>query len=132
LGFQFDGVAARFRDKTVSAFYRKLKWTLYGEARDIVRRFPGKSLSFLDSKFDESELLQRFGRRKGFANCSDVHQWTFWTYATRSTDIMKPFGSHLYRQISNYKKFVRKHRLAALSKALEQSPKGAELPISML
>lgn len=131
LGFQFDGIAARFRDKTVSAFYRKLKWAIYGEARDIVRRFPGKPKVFLDGKFDEGELLQRFGRRKGFGENADVHQWTFWTYATRSTEIMKPFGSSLYKQISNYKRFVRRHRVAALDKALENSPKSAGLKISL-
>jgi hypothetical protein len=117
LGFQFDGNEARFRDKTVSSFYRKLTWAIKSEARRIVRKYPGQSLSFIEGKFDVSELMQRFGRKKGFAEIDDVRDWTFWTYVTRSTDLMGPFGPHLYRQIANYKRFVRYHVPLALAHA---------------
>lgn len=122
LGFQFDGIEARFRDKTVSAFYRKLKWSIFSEARALVRKFPGKPLPFIQKKFDTSALMEKFGRRKGFATCDDVHQWTFWTYVTKSVKIMGPLGPRLYRQVSNYKKFVRHHVPAAIAAAHAKRP----------
>lgn len=118
LGFQFDGLQARFRDRTTSNFYRKLKWAIYGEARRLVRKHPGKPAAFIESKFDISGLLQRFGRKKGFSGCGDVRNWTFWTYVNRSSKIMGPLGPNLRRQIKNYKNFVRYHTPQAIEKAL--------------
>jgi hypothetical protein len=114
LSFQYKGREARFRDKTVSGFYRKLKWSLYAEVREMVRKYPGKSDKFIEAKLDTSQIMQKFGRKKGFADCNDVREWTFWTYVNRSTEIMWSLGPSLYRQISNYKRFLRHHLMAAL------------------
>jgi len=120
LGFQFDGKQARFRDKTVSSFYRKLKWAINSEVRAIMRKYPNKPASFIEKKLDASELMQRFGRKKGFSDVIDVREWTFWTYVHRSSEIMDPLGPTLFRQMSNYKRFVRSHLTAAI--AAEFSP----------
>lgn len=72
LGLQFNGKEARFRDKTISGFYRKLKWSIYSEVRATVRRYPGKSAAFVEEKLDASSLMERFGRMKGFSDCADV------------------------------------------------------------
>jgi hypothetical protein len=119
LGFQFDGAEARFRDRTVSAFYRKLKWAIYAEARRTVRKYPKKTAAFIEGKIDASKLMQRFGRTKGFSESDDVHGWTFWTYVNRSAKIMGSLGPNLHRQIENYKKFVRYHLPLAVEKAFE-------------
>ncbi|MEY4706718.1 MAG: hypothetical protein RJB58_441 [Pseudomonadota bacterium] len=114
LGFQFDGKEARFRDKTVSGFYRKLKWSIFSEVRAMTRRYPGKSAAFVEKKLDASLLMQRFGRKKGFSDCADVRDWTFWTYVHRSSETMGLLGPNLFKQISNYRRFVRSHLATAL------------------
>jgi hypothetical protein len=123
LGFQFDGARAKFRDRTVSAFYRKLKWALRSEARSIANRFRGKPLSFIVEKFDESKFLEKFGRKKGFSEVHDVREWTFWTYVHRSAEIMGDLSPQMYKQVTNYKRFVRRHAPLALREAHDKANK---------
>lgn len=106
LGFRFDGERVYLRDGTLSGFWRKASAMLSREAVSLVKRYPGKDLTFLRGEFGVDHIIQRVGRVRGFERRLDKKSWTFWTYVTRANTI---FGemSHIHSQLSRYRSKIR-------------------------
>lgn len=82
LGFRFDGKRVYIRDSTLSNLQRKIARKSKSAAIRLVKRYPGKSLSFLEKHSDVEGLIMKFGRVRDFDERSDEYRsWTFWTYA---------------------------------------------------
>lgn len=107
LGFRFDGKRAYLRDSTVSRFYRKMTFYCRREAIMLVKRFPGKSLKFLQSKINSEEIEKRYGRVEGF-DPKNAKNWTFWTYARRATEVFGPVGRPILNQVRGYRAFLKR------------------------
>lgn len=107
LGFRFDGERVYLRDTTISNFRRKITRAVNGEARDLVMRYPGKDLAYLEAQLNPDLIIERFGRVRGFGRDIDKSSWTFWTYVSRAS---KAFGNEarIYKQVSNYRDDIRK------------------------
>jgi len=116
LGFRFDGKRVYLRDQTLSNFRRKIARAIKSEAYGLVKRFPGKDLTFLNNEIDSDEIIKRFGRVKDCESKSNKREWTFWTYVKRSE---KVFGkkSKAFQQISSYRVDIRKRTMKVLAEA---------------
>ncbi len=118
LGFQFDGAHARLRSGTMSNFYRKVTFAVRSEAKHLIARYPDKTPKEIYSTINLSRLYEKFGRKRGFENfAKDVKKWNFWSYVTRASGAMKPYGALLHRQMRGYKAFVRSNLLREISRA---------------
>lgn len=106
LGFRFDGEHVHLRDRTLGGFWRKASAMLSREAVSLVKRYPGKDLTFLTGEFNVDHVIQRVGRVRGFERRLDKKSWTFWTYVTRANNI---FGemSRIHSQLSQYRSKIR-------------------------
>jgi hypothetical protein len=118
LGFRYDGRFAFLRDTTLSRLYRKLTKSIRAEAYTLVRRYPGKSRAFIESQFNPSEFMQRYGRVADFDNGATYESWTFWTYAKRAIQTFGPLGNPIGKQLRNYRRIVRTRINHEIGKAL--------------
>lgn len=106
LGFRFDGRRVYLRDSTVSRYYRKMTFYCRLEAIGLVKRFPGKSLEFLQGKVNIEEIDKKYGRVEGF-DPKNARKWTFWTYARRAGEIFGDMGRPIVKQVRGYRAFLR-------------------------
>jgi hypothetical protein len=106
LGFRFDGKSVFLRDSTVSGLFRKMARSAKAHCRAHVSRYPGKDLKFLQEKLSVPRFLEHFSKVEEFDECSDVKDWTFWTYASRAAKTFEKRGLPIYRQLKNQKKFI--------------------------
>lgn len=116
LGFRYDGKVAYLRDATLSRLYKKVTRSIRAEARALIRRYPGKSEAYIESKFDAPKFMQRFGRVAEFDSKASYDTWTFWSYAKRAIETFGPLGQPIGRQLKNYAQIVRSrmtHEIAA-------------------
>lgn len=118
LGFRFDGRFAYLRDATLSRLYRKVTRSIRAEARSLVRRYPGQTQAYIESKFDAPKFMQRYGRVAEFDNRASYDTWTFWTYAKRAVDTFGALGRPIIGQLSNYGLIVRTRARHEIVKAL--------------
>lgn len=108
LGFRYDGKNVFVRESTISRLHRKISLSASAEAIHLVKRYKGKSVAYLMSKFDYSAFSQRFGKVKDFEKCSDdVRDWTFWTYLKRASAIFGEKGKYIPDQVRNQKSFIK-------------------------
>lgn len=107
LGFRYDGKFVYLRDTTLSRLYRKIAKSTKAEAAALVRRYPGKDRSFIESKFNAASFMQRFGRVEDFDPAASFNTWTFWTYARRAIQVFGPLGAPITRQLANYREIIR-------------------------
>lgn len=121
LGFRFDGKRIYIRDATMSGLYRKISRGARIEVAKIVSRFPGKDLDYLIEHFDWAEFTSRYGRVRQFDKNPNVRNWTFWTYAKRSAEILGDLGKPILRQVRNHKAQIRKRVTWRLERALAKS-----------
>ncbi len=115
LGLRFDGKHVYLKDGTLSNFWRKATSRINGEATNIVSRYRGKDLSFLQEKFDLDRILQSVGRVRDFEPSSDKTRWTFWTYVRRADKI---FGkaSRILHQTRGYRNKIRQKANECMAK----------------
>ncbi len=118
LGFRFDGRRVYLRDSTLSAFYRKMTYSLRHEVRAFVARYPGKDIGFLLAKFKLEDFVGRFGRVEDFDLNSEYQDWTFWTYAHRAAREFGTEGQPIYRQMRGHRDLISKRLRAEFEKAL--------------
>lgn len=119
LGFRFDGNVMYLRDSTLSNFQRKASMSAKRYARDLAKKHPMKSSSTILKDLNLSMFLQRYGRVRDFEEkADDVHNWTFWTYATRASKITGQMGTPIFRQLRNYRRTLRAHVARHLKKVV--------------
>ncbi|MDF0487262.1 reverse transcriptase domain-containing protein [Sphingomonas sp. H39-1-10] len=118
LGFRYDGKAAYLRDSTMSRLYRKVTRSIRAEARALVRRYPEKDQSYIESKFNAAKFMQRYGRVEDFDPKASYDTWTFWTYARRAIEIFGPLGKPISGQLKNYGQIVRTRMTHEIAHAL--------------
>lgn len=115
LGFRFDGMKVYIRDATLSNLWRKVSRSAAGIAANSRRRFVGKTDGEIWDLVDKEAFLRRFGRVEDFeekANCPQ--EWTFWTYARRSSELFGSQGKPIMGQMRRF----RVKALAKLNKAI--------------
>jgi len=130
LGFRYDGVNAFIRESTISRLHRKISLSASAEAIHLVKRYRGKDIAYLISKFNYSVFSQRFGKVKEFEKCSDdVRDWTFWTYVKRAEAIFGDKGRGIPAQVRNQKSFIEERVCQAIviahTRELNQSANSA-------
>lgn len=108
LGFRFDGRCAYIRNSTLSNFYRKITRRARRQAAKHVARFDGKDRAWLLDHFDFHSFEERFGRVRDFESVASPRGWTFWTYAKRASERFGPMGDPILRQVSRYRRYVRR------------------------
>lgn len=121
LGFRYDGKAAYLRDATLSRLYRKLTRSIRAEARALVRRYPSKNQTYIESKFNAPKFMQRYGRVADFDPSASYDTWTFWTYAKRAIDTFGMLGRPIGGQLKNYGQIVRTRMTHEIAHALTRS-----------
>lgn len=120
LGFRFDGKKIFIRDSTLSNLYRKVVGASRYAAVSMVKRYPGKSVAYLNAKFDHEKLIQSFGRVKDFGELGDDYRnWTFWTYARRAAQIFGPDGTPILRQLRTFRENVKQRATQELARAVK-------------
>ena len=121
LGFRFDGKKIFIRDSTLSNLYRKVAGSSRYAAISLVKRYPGRDYTFLESHFDYEKLVQNFGRVKDFGELGDDYRnWTFWTYARRAAKIFGPLGSPIHRQLRAFRENVKRRTAKELARAFSK------------
>lgn len=118
LGFRYDGRFVFLRDATLSRLYRKVTKSLRAEAHALVKRYPGKGAAFVESKFNASVFMQRYGRVSDFDSSASYDTWTFWTYAKRAIETFGLLGRPIGGQLKNYGLIVRSRMKHEITKAL--------------
>jgi len=121
LGFRFDGKRVFLRDSTLSGYYRKISGFAYSMARRFVDQNPGRSLSWLISKFNYIDFYKRFDRVQKNRLLLGYRGWTFWTYARRSIEEFGPEGVGIANQMKGHKGIIRKKIYHAIQRALKKS-----------
>lgn len=121
LGFRFDGKRVYLRDSTVSRFYRKLTHFSRQEIISLIKRYPGKSLRFIEEKVDIGRLEHRFGRVMDFEK-SHPEGWTFWTYVRRASLIFGTKGRPILEQVSSYREYFRRRVELELTRQYDRLP----------
>jgi len=107
LGFRFDGQRVYLRDSTVSRFFRKMTLYCRREAIGLIKRYPGKPMSFIRQQVNIEEIDKKYGRVEGF-DPQNARKWTFWTYARRASKIFGPPGRPILGQVRKYRSFLRR------------------------
>lgn len=114
LGFQYNGTTVRLRDSTMSNLYRKIFRSCYVQARLLDERIGQIPLEKILRHRLVDEFIQQFGRIEDFeASELEPTDWTFYTYARRSISVFGGHNNDIAKQVSGYKKFIRR-RLARL------------------
>jgi hypothetical protein len=107
LGFRYDGKHIFIRDKTLSNLYRKVTKTIRRRAEACARSYPDKDVVQLKELFNYEEIIKKHGKVEDFSDKQEKFEnWTFWTYARRSAEIMGPLGRPIVRQLRGYRSFV--------------------------
>ena len=111
LGFRYDGRRVYLRDATLSNLRRKVTRAAHRDATAQARRYPDKDASQLKARFHYERLIKQFGRVEDFGETQhDYRKWTFWTYATRATEVFGPLGKPILRQLRKHRTSI-KHRV---------------------
>lgn len=115
LGFQYDGVTVRLRDSTMSNLYRKISRSCYVQARLLHERVGHLPLEDILQHRLVTEFIEQYGRIRDFEE-SDLEptDWTFYTYARRSRSVFRNHRNEIARQVSGYKRFIRKRLMRLL------------------
>jgi hypothetical protein len=118
LGFRYDGRRIYIRDSTLSNLQRKIARSARRSAFALVRRYPDKSLTELQSLFNYEHLVQKFGRVREFGELNEEYRsWTFWTYARRAAKLLGKEGQPILRQLKNHRKNIYHRANYELSRA---------------
>jgi len=118
LGFRYDGQRVYLRDATLSNLRRKVTRAAYREATAYARRYPDKNTSQLKALTNYERLIKQFGRVEDFGETQhDYRKWTFWTYATKASEVFGPLGRPILRQLRKHRTSI-KHRV---DKSLEHA-----------
>jgi hypothetical protein len=73
-----------------------------------IARNRGCSAAVVKTRFEYGDLIERFGRVEDLEKYADDHNnWTFWTYAQRSSKILGSLGSPILRQLRDHRKKIR-------------------------
>lgn len=118
LGFRFDGKSIYLRDSTLSSFYRKITHSMRHEVQSFISRYPGKDIDFLVRNFNIEELTKKFGRVEDFDSSKTCEDWTFWTYARRSSETFGKSGINIIRQIKRHKSIIKRRVLKEFEKSV--------------
>jgi hypothetical protein len=114
LGFRYDGESIFLRDSTIANLNRKIVKRARYEATKHVKRFPGKTLSWLIQNFPYERVQKFFDRVEDFDELNDQlnhrrHKaWTFRTYARRSDYTFRDFDYSISYQVRNIPQKVRR------------------------
>lgn len=114
LGFRFDGKNVYLRSSTLSSLHRKISRSCKLFSRNLISRYPGKRLDWIEKNIDYRKVYERFGKVEQFDYCEDFKSWTFWTYAKRAAKTFGSRGTMITRQIRNQHQFIQKHILKYL------------------
>jgi hypothetical protein len=107
LGFRFDGKKVYLRDSTLSNLWRRITRSARRRVHACIARNRGCSAAVIKSRFDYDDLTTRFGRVEDFEQYADDHNnWTFWTYAQRSSKIFGGLGSPILRQLKDHRRKI--------------------------
>ncbi|MGO1080723.1 reverse transcriptase domain-containing protein [Inquilinus sp. CA228] len=123
LGFRYDGKNIYLRDSTVSGLYRKITLTARSQAEATIKRYPDKSYTELCRLFNFELFTKRFGRVEDFEPKSSNRRWTFWTYAVRAIEELKPHGKRIRGQIKRLRQHSRRRVNAEIERALLRKAK---------
>jgi hypothetical protein len=104
LGFRFDGKFVYLRDSTLSNLQRKMAKVMYHECMAHVRRYRDRGISELISSFNLDPVISKFSRVEDFEKYADSkNNWTFWTYARRSSEVFGILGRSIPLQLQRHK-----------------------------
>lgn len=110
LGFSFDGKRVLFRNSTVSGFYRKLTGRTHLIIQEVIRRYPNKSIEEIRAQITPDLVIERFLKIQDFyEKANEYENWTFWSYAKRSHEIMSKGGSiesGIIKQLTGFRKKI--------------------------
>lgn len=107
LGFRFDGTNVFLRDSTISNLNRKVTRAIHAVTHALVARYPGKDGAFILAQFDVDRFMRRYGRVEEFDENAAYNEWTFWSYASRSVEVMGEYSLPIYRQLRSLRKQIR-------------------------
>lgn len=120
LGFRYDGKHMFLRDSTLSGFQRKITNSAKRAAHFSARRYATKSAKEILDLFDVNGFIQRYGRVEDFEEkVDDVRNWTFWTYVTRSGEVLGPLGLPIFRQLRRQRTIIRQRIKRAVEDAVK-------------
>lgn len=119
LGFRYDGQCIFIRDATISGLRRKVVRAARREANALARRYPDKNALQLKSLFNYERLIKKFGRVEDFGEKQhDYRNWTFWSYASRASEVFGPLGRRISRQLRHYPYTVRRRADTEIERAV--------------
>jgi hypothetical protein len=134
LGFRYDGQRVYLRDATLSNLWRKVTRAAYREAAAYARRFPDKNTSQLKSLFNYERLIKQFGKVEDFGEVQhDYRKWTFWTYATKASEVFGPLGKTILRQLRKHRTSIKQRADKSLEQAVvrrEKRKPGKSQPVN--
>jgi len=108
LGFRYDGKQVYLRDAALSNLRRKVARAALRAANTYARRYPDKDVSQLKGLFNYERLIKQFGKVEDFdEKQEDYRNWTFWTYATRASEVFGPLGKPILRQLRKHRTLIK-------------------------
>jgi hypothetical protein len=125
LGFRFDGRRVYIRESTMSKFHRGIRRAARARATQLVRRYPGKSETFLMQAFNATAFEMKFGRVADFESSLEHRRWTFRTYVKRCVEVFGDHENGFYQQMRNHRAFIRQAAEEAIRGALHHRSNGA-------
>jgi len=107
LGFRFDGQRVYIKDATISNLWRKVTRSAKRHGHSLVTRYSDKTPSQILNRVNIEKFIEKFGRVEDFGDeKTSVKDWTFWTYARRSSEVMGYMGRPISRQLSSFRRVL--------------------------
>ena len=124
LGFRYDGRRVYLRDSTLSNLKRKISRAAYREANACARRYSDKDASQLKTLVNYERLINQFGKVEDFGEMQhDYRKWTFWTYATKASEVFGPMGKAVLRQLRRHRTSIKYRVDTSLESAVTRREK---------
>ena len=130
LGFRYNGKHAYLRDSTLSGLWRKVTFSIRHDAHNHVTANPGLDVDELVRTFNYERLVKQFGKVEDFdEHQEDYRTWTFWTYASRSSDVFGELGKPIIRQLRHYSRQVRAKAKDEIIRVFKRDRSEASIPL---
>lgn len=107
LGFRFDGNTVHLRDRTIANLNRKFLRRSRGAIASYIRRYRSKPVTWLISNFYAEKVLKGFLREVRFSEVDDPSEWTFFSYARKSSIAFTGFNRSFSRQLNSFRRNAR-------------------------
>ena len=103
LGFEYDGVAVKLKNSTLSNAWRKLKRYAYGFAKRYIRKYRSRGDIWIVNNYPSDWLEKKILKDVSYSQDGGYDEWTFIKYTRRASRAFSDYNRIFSRQTARYR-----------------------------